>query len=111
MLRELHSSLTQHPGLSFWSLDQVLPSRAMSWADIEQEMVEQQKLLLVVEGKVCDITEFVHQHPGGKAFIQVFIGRDATAAFRGGTGVYNHSNTARDFVERLQVAVLKREIQ
>ena len=36
---------------------------------------------VVVNGKVIDATNFLHEHPGGKKAIVMFAGRDATEEF------------------------------
>ncbi|KAI7053677.1 Acyl-CoA, partial [Hortaea werneckii] len=43
--------------------------------------------LIAVAGVVHDVTDFIADHPGGKAMIKSGIGKDATAMFNG--GVYN----------------------
>jgi delta8-fatty-acid desaturase len=41
----------------------------------------QRRLLVVINGKVCDLTRFASQHPGGPLVIEHMVGRDATDVF------------------------------
>ncbi|KDQ21621.1 hypothetical protein BOTBODRAFT_99401 [Botryobasidium botryosum FD-172 SS1] len=36
---------------------------------------------IIVDGQVYDVTEFLHEHPGGSAIILKYAGRDATEAY------------------------------
>ena len=62
------------------------------------------KALIAVAGIIHDVTEFLKDHPGGKALISSAIGKDATAIFNG--GVYQHSNAAHNFLSTTRVGVL-----
>jgi len=62
--------------------------------------------LTIIDGLVHDITSFIDEHPGGKAFIQSSIAVDASEKFNGNTGVYRHSNAARNVLARFRVAKL-----
>eukprot|EP01094_Clydonella_sp_ATCC50884_P018327 TRINITY_DN3376_c0_g1_i1.p1 TRINITY_DN3376_c0_g1~~TRINITY_DN3376_c0_g1_i1.p1 ORF type:complete len:706 (+),score=272.03 TRINITY_DN3376_c0_g1_i1:38-2119(+) len=57
---------------------------------------------MVIDGLVHDVTAFVNEHPGGRAFVQTYAGRDATRAFSG--GVYAHSLAAKNILATLRVA-------
>jgi L-lactate dehydrogenase (cytochrome) len=46
-----------------------------------QKHTSEDDLWTLIHGTVYDITEFVHQHPGGKGVILKTTGRDATQAF------------------------------
>jgi len=61
--------------------------------------------LVAVAGVVHDVTDFIKEHPGGKALISSGIGKDATAIFNG--GVYNHSNAAHNLLSTMRVGVLR----
>lgn len=50
--------------------------------------------LIVVAGYIHDMTNFMDEHPGGRAYLARNIGKDATTAFFG--GVYDHSNAAHN---------------
>ena len=56
-------------------------------------------------GVVHDVSDFIKDHPGGKALISSGIGKDATAIFNG--GVYNHSNAAHNLLSTMRVGVLR----
>jgi stearoyl-CoA desaturase (Delta-9 desaturase) len=76
----------------------------LSW----DEYVEQAKNgrgLIAVAGVVHDVTDFIKDHPGGKAMIKSGIGKDATAMFNG--GVYNHSNAAHNLLSTMRVGVIR----
>jgi len=57
--------------------------------------------LIVIEDIVHDVTEFIDEHPGGRAILQASVGKDGTQAFNG--GVYNHSNAAHNLLSQLRV--------
>ncbi|RAL64282.1 hypothetical protein DID88_002174 [Monilinia fructigena] len=63
------------------------------------------RALVAVAGVIHDVTDFVKEHPGGKALITSGIGKDATAIFNG--GVYNHSNAAHNLLSTMRVGVLR----
>ena len=58
--------------------------------------------LMLIDGLVHDVADFVRRHPAGPALVRAYIGKDATAAFNG--GVYNHSHGARNILARMRVA-------
>jgi len=58
----------------------------LEWEDY-QEQAKNGKGLIAVAGVVHDVSNFIKDHPGGKAMISSGIGKDATAMFNG--GVYN----------------------
>ena len=61
--------------------------------------------LVAIAGVVHDVTDFIKDHPGGKAMIRSGLGRDATAMFNG--GVYNHSNAAHNLLSTMRVGVIR----
>ena len=63
------------------------------------------RCLVAVAGVVHDVSDFVSQHPGGRAMIRSGIGRDATAMFNG--GVYGHSNAAHNLLSTMRVGVIR----
>jgi len=75
----------------------------MSEAELKQK-VQQGVGLVIVDNLVHDVTNFVNQHPGGALLIKSAIGQDATARFNGTTGVYKHSNAARNLLSTFRVA-------
>lgn len=60
---------------------------------------------MAIAGIVHDVTDFISEHPGGKALIKGWIGKDATAVFNG--GVYMHSNAAHNLLSTMRVGVLR----
>jgi stearoyl-CoA desaturase (delta-9 desaturase) len=50
--------------------------------------------LIAVAGFIHDVSDFMDDHPGGRALLAKNIGKDATTAFFG--GVYDHSNAAHN---------------
>jgi stearoyl-CoA desaturase (delta-9 desaturase) len=66
-----------------------------------REDVEKGASLIVINGLVHDVAEFIKLHPGGEAFIKIKLGKDATEAFNG--GVYAHSLAAGNVLELLRV--------
>ena len=57
-------------------------------------------LWVAIHDKVYDLTEFVHEHPGGATVISQLAGMDATAGFTEA----GHSARARDMMEQYVVA-------
>merc|ERR1712228_390795 len=55
----------------------------MGWDDYVDQC-QNGRGLIAVAGVVHDVTDFVNDHPGGKAMIKSGIGKDATAMFNGG---------------------------
>ncbi|KAH6869241.1 delta-9 fatty acid desaturase [Thelonectria olida] len=63
------------------------------------------KALVAIAGVIHDVSDFIKDHPGGKALIFSAIGKDATAVEDG--GVYNHSNAAHNLLSTMRVGVLR----
>lgn len=61
--------------------------------------------LIAVAGVIHDVTDFIKDHPGGKALISSGIGKDATSIFNG--GVYLHSNAAHNLLSTMRVGVIR----
>jgi len=70
-----------------------------------QEECRNGRALTLIAGVVHDVTDFIKDHPGGKAMINSGIGKDATAIFNG--GVYDHSNAAHNLLSNFRVAVVR----
>ncbi|KAI4164241.1 MAG: hypothetical protein LQ342_002206 [Letrouitia transgressa] len=90
-----------------WKLDWGVPIEAlpmMEWDDF-QDQVKNGRGLVTVAGIVHDVSEFIKDHPGGKAMIGSGIGKDATAMFNG--GVYMHSNAAHNLLSTMRVGVIR----
>lgn len=71
------------------------------------EFKEQSKSrgLVLISGIVHDVTDFIDNHPGGKALIKSALGKDGTAVFNG--GVYRHSNAAHNMLATMRVSVIR----
>lgn len=76
---------------------------AYSWSEFTKK-VNQGKLWIILFNKVYDVTDFMDEHPGGKAFLKTSIGKDMSIAFDG--GIYNHSNAARNLMSQFLVGKL-----
>lgn len=63
------------------------------------------KALTVIAGVIHDVTDFIKEHPGGRALISSGIGKDATAIFNG--GVYEHSNAAHNLLSTMRVGIIR----
>ncbi|KAL4749640.1 hypothetical protein BDW72DRAFT_131763 [Aspergillus terricola var. indicus] len=74
-----------------------------SWDDFVAESAN--RALIAIGGVIHDVSDFVKEHPGGKAFISSAIGKDATAMFNG--GVYQHSNAAHNLLSMMRVGVVR----
>ncbi|KAL8635168.1 MAG: hypothetical protein Q9228_007317 [Teloschistes exilis] len=76
----------------------------MEWDDYIDQ-AKNGRGLVAVAGVVHDVSEFIKDHPGGKAMISSGIGKDATAMFNG--GVYMHSNAAHNLLSTMRVGVIR----
>ncbi|KAF2489278.1 delta-9 fatty acid desaturas-like protein [Lophium mytilinum] len=76
----------------------------VEWEDYV-EQVANGRGLVAVAGVVHDVSDFIREHPGGKALIKSGLGKDATAMFNG--GVYNHSNAAHNLLSTMRVGVIR----
>jgi stearoyl-CoA desaturase (delta-9 desaturase) len=61
--------------------------------------------LVAIAGVIHDVSNFIMEHPGGRALIASAIGKDATALFNG--GVYEHSNAAHNLLSTMRVGILR----
>jgi stearoyl-CoA desaturase (delta-9 desaturase) len=77
----------------------------MEWDEYVEQARTGGRELIAVAGVVHDVAGFSNEHPGGKAMIKAWIGKDATAVFNG--GVYNHSNAAHNLLSTMRVGVLR----
>jgi len=102
-LQQMQKKLDQKRATLDWGtpLDQ-LP--VVDWDDFVAQS-KNGKALVAIAGVIHDVTDFIKDHPGGKALISSAIGKDATAIFNG--GVYNHSNAAHNLLSTMRVGVLR----
>ncbi|KAI1323021.1 acyl-desaturase [Xylariaceae sp. FL0255] len=77
----------------------------MEWDDFQTESKKNGRGLVAIAGVIHDVTDFIKEHPGGKALITSAIGKDATAMFNG--GVYDHSNAAHNLLSTMRVGILR----
>lgn len=106
-VQQLQKKLDQKRSKLDWGipLDQ-LP--IIEWDDfVAQSKGEgaEKRALVTIAGIVHDVTDFIKEHPGGKALISSAIGKDATAIFNG--GVYLHSNAAHNLLSTMRVGVIR----
>jgi len=66
-----------------------------------EDRVAEGASLLVIDGIVHDVCEFLPTHPGGPKILRNYLGKDATGAFNG--AVYSHSRVARNILAKLRV--------
>lgn len=76
----------------------------IDWDDFVEQS-KNGKALTSIAGVIHDVSDFIKDHPGGKALISSAIGKDATAVFNG--GVYLHSNAAHNLLSTMRVGVLR----
>jgi stearoyl-CoA desaturase (delta-9 desaturase) len=76
----------------------------MEWDDYVDQ-TKNGRALVAVAGVVHDVSDFINDHPGGKAMIKSGLGKDATAMFNG--GVYMHSNAAHNLLSTMRVGVIR----
>ena len=63
------------------------------------------KALIVIAGVIHDVTDFIKEHPSGKALISSGIGKDATTIFNG--GVHEHSNAAHNLLSTTRIGIIR----
>ncbi|KAB8211464.1 hypothetical protein BDV34DRAFT_234752 [Aspergillus parasiticus] len=76
-----------------------LPS--MTWDDFQQQ-TSTGRCLISIAGQICDVTDFIHSHPGGSDVLQNAIGKDATDLFSSS----KHSTNAHRLLLSMRVAVI-----
>jgi stearoyl-CoA desaturase (Delta-9 desaturase) len=86
-------------------IESLLP---MSWQTIAARCKAGEKLI-VIEGVVHKLDDFISEHPGGPKIIEYWNARDATNAFNG--EVYKHSKGARNLLAHFRIAVLEEKLE
>lgn len=90
-----------------WGQDiETLPS--MDWDEVKSR-VDDGEILVVIEGVVHKIDDFIAMHPGGQKILEFWNGRDATLAFNG--EVYRHSKNARNLLAHFRLAKLNEKLE
>lgn len=104
-IQQLQKKLNKESSLLDWGTPlERLP--IMEWDEyVDESKNTDGRALIAVAGVVHDVTDFIKDHPGGKAIIRSGIGKDATAMFNG--GVYSHSNAANNLLGTMRVGVLR----
>ncbi|KAM3504248.1 hypothetical protein MY10362_003682 [Beauveria mimosiformis] len=103
-VQQLQKTLDRKRALLDWgSPIEDLP--VVSWDEFVEQARHQGRALTAIGGVVHDVAEFIDEHPGGRALISSFVGRDATAVFNG--GVYDHSNAAHNLLSMMRVGVIR----
>lgn len=80
----------------------------MTRATLVQRAREGEKLI-VIEGTVHKLDDFVSRHPGGSRILEFWNGRDASSAFNG--SVYKHSKGARNLLANFRIAKLHESLE
>ncbi|KAG2732383.1 hypothetical protein G9P44_004800 [Scheffersomyces stipitis] len=62
------------------------------------------RIYIVIQNIIHDITPFMDQHPGGVPLLKASHGKDATKAFYG--GVYGHSTAAVNLLATMRIGML-----
>ncbi|KAI5965300.1 OLE2 [Candida pseudojiufengensis] len=62
------------------------------------------RIYIVIQNIIHDITPFMDQHPGGVPLLKASHGKDATKAFYG--GVYGHSTAAINLLATMRIGIL-----
>ncbi|KAI3403486.2 OLE2 [Candida oxycetoniae] len=62
------------------------------------------RIYIVIQNIIHDITPFMDQHPGGVQLLKASHGKDATTAFYG--GVYGHSTAAVNLLATMRIGIL-----
>lgn len=80
----------------------------MDWETVRRRVEEGEKLV-VIEGVVHKVDDFLSMHPGGSKILEFWNGRDATSAFNG--EVYRHSKAARNLLAHFRTAKLSEKLE
>ncbi len=87
---------------------------AISWEDIRRRNNNKAnggECLIVIDGYVHDVKDFVHEHPGGRQTLMQYVGTDATILFNGkdpkAEHKHNHTKEARSYLNAMRVGYLK----
>ncbi|KAI1961447.1 stearoyl-CoA 9-desaturase [Ophidiomyces ophidiicola] len=102
-IQQLQKKIDQKRAVLDWGIPlEQLP--VMEWDQYVEE-AKGGRGLVAIAGVVHDVSDFIKDHPGGRAMINAGIGKDATAMFNG--GIYNHSNAAHNLLSTMRVGVIR----
>eukprot|EP00931_Biecheleriopsis_adriatica_P088637 TRINITY_DN62914_c0_g1_i1.p1 TRINITY_DN62914_c0_g1~~TRINITY_DN62914_c0_g1_i1.p1 ORF type:complete len:950 (-),score=138.75 TRINITY_DN62914_c0_g1_i1:16-2865(-) len=90
------STSTKNKGITAEAMRREVPLDELATHNIQSDV------WMAIDGIVCDITDFVHVHPGGADLLQELAGKDATDQFRD----VGHSEFALDLIKERAVGVL-----
>lgn len=103
-LQQLQKKVDQKRATLDWGIPlEQLP--VLDWDEFATKSRSTNKALVAIGGVIYDVSDFIKEHPGGRAFISSAIGKDATAIFNG--GVYQHSNAAHNLLSTMRVGILR----
>lgn len=57
---------------------------------------------IIIEGNVCNVTQFLGDHPGGSDILLMYAGKDCTNEFKD----IGHSYDAQDLVKKYKIGKL-----
>jgi len=60
---------------------------------------------VVIDGYVHDVTQFVHQHPGGFEIVEEQLGKDASEVFQDNS-VHEHSTSAYTILKKFRIGIV-----
>jgi len=85
------------------------PSQPTSYMTFQEvtEAVAMGRKLVVVGNRVCDVSEFQKDHPGGTGLIQSMIGKEPDTTLKAMSGRHTHTKAAKNLMDILTVALLK----
>lgn len=78
----------------------------MSVQDVQRRAHEGASVM-IIDGLVVCVKEFLPEHPGGEAILKAYFGKDATSAFYG--QLVRHTATAKVLVRAMAIAKIKQD--
>lgn len=77
---------------------------AKEFRDLCDSAAVQDRIYIVIQNIIHDVTPFMDQHPGGPSLLKASHGKDATRAFYG--GVYGHLTAAVNLLATMRIGVM-----
>ncbi|PAA55994.1 hypothetical protein BOX15_Mlig023631g1, partial [Macrostomum lignano] len=94
--------------LSFFShnlLAKVFVMKIYTWESLKEfQQRDCKQKLIVIEGKVYDVTKFMHKHPGGAKLLGAYAGEDATDAW---VALHNDKELVEKYMKPLQCGIVE----